>query len=325
MDDWRPSQRAPATAGRSRPDTAAAQPTAPTAPLPPANRQANGHAPVNDVADRPQRPAADLLPAVTAPRGGGAIRGLDEKLAVDAATGTCATSVRIPFSPGRSGFTPALSLAYDSGAGNGPFGFGWSIGLPEIRRKTDKGLPRYCHGDESDVFILTGADDLVPALNADGTRTTLSRIVYGASYQIALYRPRVEGLFARIERWTDTASGDTHWRTISRDNVTTLYGADPASRTADPADPARVFSWRICAELGRQGQRRQLQLHRGRQRRRRHGRGVRGEPDHGDTGGAGLPDGHQVRERPAVLPRLHRRPAGRVPGRLDVPGRPRLR
>jgi len=253
MNDWGPSQRAPATADRSRPDTAAANSIAPPAPPPLANQQANSREPANGEADRQQRPAADLLPAVTVPKGGGAIRGLDEKLAVNAATGTCSTSVRIPFSSGRSGFTPAFSLAYDSGAGNGPFGFGWGIGLPEIKRKTDKGLPRYCHGDESDVFILTGADDLVPALNDDGTRTTFSRTVYGASYEIALYRPRIEGLFARIERWTDTASGDTHWRTISRDNVTTLYGADPASRTADPADPARVWSWRICASWDDKG------------------------------------------------------------------------
>ena len=117
MNDWRPSQRAPATACRSRPDTAAAQSTAPAAPLPPASQQANGHLPADGEAGRQQRPAADLMPAVTVPRGGGAIRGLDEKLAVDAATGTCAMSVRIPFSPGRSGFTPAFSLAYDSGCG----------------------------------------------------------------------------------------------------------------------------------------------------------------------------------------------------------------
>ncbi len=30
----------------------------------------------------------------------------------------------IATSPGRSGFGPQLSLSYDSGAGNGPFGFG---------------------------------------------------------------------------------------------------------------------------------------------------------------------------------------------------------
>ena len=235
-------------------------------------------------------------------------------------------SVRIPFSPGRSGFTPAFSLAYDSGAGNGPFGFGWSLGLPEIRRKTDKGLPRYCHCDESDVFVLTGADDLVPALNDDGTRTTLSRTVYGAGYQIALYRPRVEGLFARIERWTDTASGDTHWRTISRDNVTTLYGADPASRIADPADPDACLLLAHQRELGRQGQRRQLQLHRGRRRRRRHGRGVRGEPDDSDTCGAVLPDSRSgTGTSGRTSPTSTAAQQAALPGRLDVPRRPRLR
>ena len=98
----------------------------------------------SDGIPEPKLPRAiDLLPSVTLPKGGGAIRGLDEKLTVDAATGTCTTAVRVPFSPGRSGFTPPLRLSYDSGAGNGPFGLGWSLGVPEIKRKTDKGLPRY--------------------------------------------------------------------------------------------------------------------------------------------------------------------------------------
>jgi len=190
--------------------------------------------------------AADLLPSIAAPKGGGAIRSLAEKLTVDTATGTCGTSISLPFSPGRSGFVPAMRLGYASGSGNGPLGFGWSLGLPEITRKTDKGLPQYCDGDESDVFLLAGHDDLVPVLATDGTRKTLSRTIRGSTFTVAFYRPRVEGLFARVERWTDTASGISHWRTISRDNVTTLYGADPASRVADPADPARIFSWHIC-------------------------------------------------------------------------------
>ena len=79
-------------------------------------------------------------------------------------------TVPLPLSPGRSGFTPSLQLAYDSGSGNGPFGFGWSLGIPAITRKTDKGLPLYCDGDESDVFILAGAEDLVPILDPAGDR-----------------------------------------------------------------------------------------------------------------------------------------------------------
>src|ERR671932_596698 len=79
-------------------------------------------------------------------------------------TATGSMSVPIATSPGRSGFGPALSLSYDSASGNGPFGFGWSLSLPAITRKTDKGLPKYQDADESDVFILSGAEDLVPVL-----------------------------------------------------------------------------------------------------------------------------------------------------------------
>lgn len=37
----------------------------------------------------------------------------------------------------------SLELSYDANAGNWPFGFGWSLSLPRITRKTDKGLPLY--------------------------------------------------------------------------------------------------------------------------------------------------------------------------------------
>src|SRR5439155_724147 len=105
-------------------------------------------------------------PAVTVPRGGGAIRGIGEKFAANPVTGTGSLSVPIAVSPGRSGFGPALTLSYDSGSGNGVFGIGWSLSLPSITRKTDKGLPRYEDrpGHDSDVFILSGAEDLVPVL-----------------------------------------------------------------------------------------------------------------------------------------------------------------
>ena len=82
-------------------------------------------------------------PAISLPKGGGAIRGIGEKFGANPVTGTGSMSVPIATSSGRSGFGPQLSLSYDSGAGNGPFGFGWSLSLPSISRKTDKGLPKY--------------------------------------------------------------------------------------------------------------------------------------------------------------------------------------
>src|SRR4051794_5091731 len=99
---------------------------------------------------------------INLPKGGGAIRGMGEKFAANPVTGTGSMLVPIATSPGRAGFGPQLSLSYDSGAGNGPFGIGWSLALPSITRKTEKGLPRYHDAEESDVFILSGAEDLVP-------------------------------------------------------------------------------------------------------------------------------------------------------------------
>src|SRR5687767_9852081 len=97
------------------------------------------------------------LPSVSLPKGGGAIRGVGEKFSANPVTGTGSMTIPIATSPSRSGFGPELRLAYDSGSGNGPFGFGWSLGLPAITRKTDDGLPRYDDRSESDVYIISGA------------------------------------------------------------------------------------------------------------------------------------------------------------------------
>lgn len=177
-------------------------------------------------------------PQVALPKGGGAIRGIGEKFAANPVTGTGSMSIPFAVSPGRNGFGPQLSLSYDSGAGNGPFGFGWSLSLPSITRKTDKGLPQYRDAEESDVFLLSGAEDLVPVVDEPP---------HAPGYTIRRYRPRIEGLFARIERWTrDEDPEDVHWRSISKDNILTLYGSDANSRIYDPLQPDRVFSWLIC-------------------------------------------------------------------------------
>ena len=99
-------------------------------------------------------------PTLSLPKGGGAIHGIGEKFAVNPANGTASLSVPVFTTPCRSGFYPQLSLSYDSGAGNGPFGLGWKLSLPSITRKTDKGLPQYRDAQESDIFILSDADGL---------------------------------------------------------------------------------------------------------------------------------------------------------------------
>jgi hypothetical protein len=106
--------------------------------------------------------ALNLLPTLSLPKGEGAIRGIGEKFGANPVTGTASFTIPIFTSPGRSGFYPKLFVAYDSESGNGPLG--WSLSVPSITRKTDKGLPRYHDEKESDVFILSEAEDLVPRL-----------------------------------------------------------------------------------------------------------------------------------------------------------------
>ncbi|CAA6807395.1 MAG: insecticidal toxin complex protein [uncultured Thiotrichaceae bacterium] len=187
----------------------------------------------------PKTPNLVRAPSINLPKGGGAIKGLGEKFAANPVTGTSSFSIPIATSTGRSGLDPELPISYDSGSGNGIFGFGWSLALPSITRKTDKGLPRYRNAEESDTFILSGAEDLVPVLDVDDNLTS------DADYSIKRYRPRIEGLFARIERWTKQSNGDVHWRSISKDNILTIYGLDAGSRIADPADNSRIYSWLI--------------------------------------------------------------------------------
>jgi len=138
--------------------------------------------------------------------------------------------------------TPSLSFAYDSAKGNGPFGLGWSVTLPSIARKTEQMLPRYRDGEGSDVFVLSGFEDLVPVLIAPAWQPDVTE---RDGFRIQRYRPRIESAFARLERWTEQTTGLAHWRSVTGDNVTTIYGRSPGARIVDPADSTRIFKWLI--------------------------------------------------------------------------------
>ncbi len=226
--------------------------------------------------------AANMVqpPVLSLPKGGGAIRGIGEKFGANPVTGTGSMAVPIATSAGRSGFGPQLSLTYDSGAGNGPHGLGWQLSTPAITRKTNQGIPRYVDElpipptyhdiTDPDVFVLSDVEDLVPVFRQDHDRTWVTahpgytrdadgdwvrdaagRLIIHEDdrigYRIRRYRPRIEGLFARIERWTNLADpADVHWRSISKTNVLSIYGATAESRITDPHDDRATFSWLLC-------------------------------------------------------------------------------
>jgi hypothetical protein len=160
---------------------------------------------------------------IAIPKGGGALQGIGEKFSPDLFTGTDNFTSPIAVPAGCNGFQPQLFLAYSSGTGNGPFGLGWSISILGVTRSTWRGIPRY--DDAKDTFILSGAEDLVPISSGSGQ---------------TVYRPRTEGLFARITRYHD-ASND-YWEVRSKDGLVMLYGM-PGKVSLDPGvilDPAAL-------------------------------------------------------------------------------------
>lgn len=172
------------------------------------------------------------------PTGGGALHGIGEKFTADLHTGTANFSVPLSIPRGRNGFQPQLVLSYSSGNGNGLFGMGWQLSVPDVRRKTSRGVPRYT---TDDVFLLSGEEDLVP--------------VSGAHPGPVAFRPRTERSFARIERFRDAVQD--FWEVRGRDGTVSRYGTRrPADAPPDWFDPAvikrpgtgaeRVHCWRLA-------------------------------------------------------------------------------
>jgi RHS repeat-associated protein len=184
------------------------------------------------------------VPSVSIPKGGGAIKNIDEQFQVNAANGTSTFSIPLPISKTRGDFAPSLSLTYNSGSGNGSFGLGWSCSYTAIQRRTDKKIPEYRDADESDFFQISGSEDLVPLLQPDGSGNwNLEEFTSAAGDTVRRYRPRIEGSYNRIERITPKNSLTFFWKVTSTNNVVTIFGKSPGAQIADPEDPERIFKW----------------------------------------------------------------------------------
>jgi Salmonella virulence plasmid 65kDa B protein len=84
---------------------------------------------------------------------------LEHQVDVNPNTGVATATVPLLLTGGRDDFGPQLALQYSSGAGNSPWGFGWTLGgLLMVGISTRKGLPRY--------FSATG--DIAPLLRFQG-------------------------------------------------------------------------------------------------------------------------------------------------------------
>src|SRR5437773_2512906 len=107
---------------------------------------------------------------VEAPAGSGglAVGGADptglaigHDVEVNGLTGAASIAVPVELTEGRGGFTPELTLRYDSTGAPSAFGAGWWLdGPPAITVCTRRGVPTYT---SADTFTSSEAGELVPA------------------------------------------------------------------------------------------------------------------------------------------------------------------
>lgn len=152
--------------------------------------------------------------SISLPTGPGSISGMGESFDVQLNTGTFSFSVPILVPPGVAGHQPSLSLAYNPGIPNGPFGQGWAISAPAFTRKADDGMPTYT---AADTFTDGSGEDLI--LMTDGT--------YRREFEL-------DGQFARVTR------AGAGWLQESKSGTKILFGQYP-----NGSDSSRVSRiWR---------------------------------------------------------------------------------
>lgn len=141
------------------------------------------------------KPSGTANEILNLPSGGGSISGSGSSFSVDLNTGTLSAGLDLALPTGPNGIVPNISLQYSSGASDGPFGLGWSLGTLMILRKISSS------SDPPDptapgTYSMSGVGDLV---DMGGGR----------------YRPTVDSTGQLIEfangSWTVTDNRDTNF------------------------------------------------------------------------------------------------------------------
>ncbi|WP_387465323.1 SpvB/TcaC N-terminal domain-containing protein [Photorhabdus sp. RM323S] len=189
------------------------------------------------------------------PKGGGAITGMGEALTPSGPDGMAALSLPLPISAGR-GYAPALTLNYNSGAGNSPFGLGWDCGVMTIRRRTHFGVPHY---DETDTFLGPEGEVLViadqPRDESILKNPYLKNTGLDTTFTVTGYRSRLESHFSQLEYWQPKTESETDfWLIYSPDGQVHLLGKSPQARISNPSEISQTAQWLLEASVSPRGE-----------------------------------------------------------------------
>ncbi|MEZ5892443.1 MAG: Calx-beta domain-containing protein [Parvularculaceae bacterium] len=135
-------------------------------------------------------------------------------------TGSALYTVPIEVPPGTAGMSPALTLDYDSGAGNGLLGVGWNLGgLPSIGR-----CPRTVAQDSVRGLVDFTAND---RFCMDGQRLVVITGTYGAAN--SEYRTEIEG-FTKIVAYGTAGNGPAYFKAWTKSGQIIEFGNTTDSR-----------------------------------------------------------------------------------------------
>lgn len=151
--------------------------------------------------------------------------------------------------PGREGMQPELALGYQSQAGGGWLGVGWTLQVPEIVVDVRWGVPRYgMLPDASGTVAYRQKETESYLMNG----LALMPVAHGAAFEDRvgsekLFHARVEGGFERVIRHGEHP-GRFWWEVTDRNGVCWTYGDPPgaAAGSATLRDSAgNVFRWAL--------------------------------------------------------------------------------
>jgi YD repeat-containing protein len=166
---------------------------------------------------------------------------------VDLFTGAGSLTVPLATPPGRNGVQPRLALEYHTGAGNGPFGFGWRLSLPEVTRTAPRSAGD-ATGPAGPAEFRLGGTELVPVAGGRPGRMRYRSRAGGLRAEglraegLRAGGLEAEGLPARIEHVTE---GGDFWAVRTGDGLLTRYGVGASAVVRDPTRPDRIVGWRI--------------------------------------------------------------------------------
>lgn len=171
------------------------------------------------------------LTAISLPKGPGSIEGLGDSFQPSLNTGTATYQLPLVLARGVNGFVPKLALQYEGGGAAGPLGVGWSLMIPMVQRRVDRGIPTY--GEpvgflREDTYITEGREELVPTASGD----------FFCKNESAFMRYRTVG---------------DHWEATRPDGTRLIFGASTDHRIVDSDHSDRVFCWLLEREIDTHG------------------------------------------------------------------------